>query len=64
MISKANFWLIGYVCGLIFATCLFQFGNETMHTGKQAEKTIEECQKDLPRSQVCELTAKVKEGKE
>jgi len=27
----------------------------------QAIKAIEDCQKDLPRSQVCELTAKVKE---
>lgn len=31
---------------------------------EQAIKAIEECQKDLPRSQVCELTAKVKEGRE
>lgn len=31
---------------------------------KSANKAIEECQKDLPRSQTCELTAKVKEGKE
>ena len=31
---------------------------------KQAKQAIEDCQKDLPRSQVCELTAKVKERKE
>lgn len=31
---------------------------------ERASVVIEECEKDLPRSQVCELTAKVKEGKE
>lgn len=31
---------------------------------KSANKAIAECQKDLPRSQVCELTAKVKGRKE
>jgi len=29
----------------------------------KAQVAIQQCQKDLPRSQVCELTAKVKESK-
>ena len=29
---------------------------------EQVDRVIQECQKDLPRSQMCELTAKVKES--
>lgn len=47
---------VGFVCG-------YPTSNQR-NLILEAEAAITECQKDLPRSQVCELTAKIKEGKE
>lgn len=63
MDNAGKAWLIGWVMGLTFVTGIYQLGSPTYALGKQADKVLEDCQRQLPRDQVCELTAKVKEGK-
>lgn len=49
-------FLCGYITGVPF--------KPDQRLLDEAKIMLKECQKDLPRSQVCELTAKVKEGRE
>ena len=50
------FFIMGFVIGMPY--------KDQSRLVEKAVEAIEDCQKDLPRSQVCELTAKVKERKE
>lgn len=63
-IDSSDYFTLGMSFGVILMGIVVTFGSKTQDMGIEAEKVIAECQKDLPRSQVCELTAKVKEGKE
>lgn len=49
-------FLCGYITGVPFKS--------DQRLLDEAKSVLKECQKDLPQSQVCELSAKVKEGKE
>jgi len=48
-------FLCGYITGIPFKA--------DQRLLDEAKTVLAECQKNLPRSQVCELTAKVKESK-
>lgn len=52
--------LYGLVMGLLIGSPNYVDGQLL----DEARQSIAQCQKDLPRSQVCELTAKIKERKE
>lgn len=55
-------WLVGM--GMTFGYAIAIPTPTDEINAELARRVIYDCQKDLPRSQVCELSAKVKEGKE
>jgi len=54
-------WVFGI--GFLWGFAIFVPGRVEQDILDKAKQVVAECQKDLPRSKVCELTAKVKEGK-